>query len=378
MEMISFFVIILLTLLLFCAYVAFAQWRNTRDKATPWYIGYLLAADFHYFRQFWIDLARDHGYPYPPDLPLRWDSPLSYLSLCCYILFLAKILDFQRQSAKLNRLFQFFACFYLVMLLVHISMQLIWGYSTANSLYQGARILMFPLMVYAIAFLFRHTVHFYQKLILIGCLFLVGGMLSAILTELVPWHDPLIDIIRVFHTPWGNAYFYHMKVGIFFDVICFSWALTLMQKEKMMAGSKSDPMVIQPNVARFVAVEPLVQFKKKEQEIFIQQVDDFLSKNYANETMGVQDLAKQIFLSPSQATRRIKEITGLTTEQYIRHYRLSKAYHLLKDPSKSITEVALDVGFKDVPHFSTCFKRQFGVSPSELRKNAGKVKEDAG
>ena len=169
-----------------------------------------------------------------------------------------------------------------------------------------------------------------------------------------------------------------MKVGIFFDVICFSWALTLMQKEKMMAGSKSDPMVIQPNVARFVAVEPLVQFKKKEQEIFIQQVDDFLSKNYANETMGVQDLAKQIFLSPSQATRRIKEITGLTTEQYIRHYRLSKAYHLLKDPSKSITEVALDVGFKDVPHFSTCFKRQFGVSPSELRKNAGKVKEDAG
>jgi AraC-like DNA-binding protein len=131
-------------------------------------------------------------------------------------------------------------------------------------------------------------------------------------------------------------------------------------------------------VARFVAVEPLVQFKKKEQEIFMQQVDDFLNENYSNEAIGVQDLAKQIYLSPSQATRRIKEITGLTTEQYIRHYRLSQAYNLLKDPNKSITDIALDVGFKDVPHFSTCFKRQFGKSPSEMRKNAGKVKEDAG
>ncbi|WP_373551450.1 helix-turn-helix domain-containing protein [Haliscomenobacter sp.] len=378
MEMISFFTICLLTLLLFCSYVAYAQWRNTRDDATPLYIGYLLAADLHYLRQFWIDLARDHGYPYPPDLPLRWDSPLSYLSLICYILFIAKILDFQQQAPRLNRLFKSFALGYLILLVTHIVMQLLWGYSAANGLYQGARILMFPVMVLAIVFLYRHAVQFYQKLILLGCLFLVGGMISAILTEFAPWQDPLLDIIRAFQTPWGTFYFYHMKVGIFLDVICFSWALTLLQKRKMMAGAKTDPMIIQPNVARFVAVEPLLQFKKKEQEIFMQQVDDFLSKNYADEAMGVQNLAKQIYLSPSQTTRRIKEITGLTTEQYIRHYRLTRAYTLLKDPNKSITDIALDVGFKDVSHFSTCFKRQFGKSPSEMRKNAGKVKEDAG
>ncbi len=378
MEMISFFTICLLTLLLFCSYVAFAQWRNTRDDATPWYIGYLLAADLHYLRQFWIEVAQLYAYPSPPDLPLRWDSLLSYLSLICYIMFLAKVLGYQTQAPQLNRIFHGFARLYLVLFFMHIGMQMVWGYTTANLMYQGARILMFPIMLYTIVFLRRHAVQFYQKLILLGCLFLVGGMLSAILTMLVPWYDPLPDIIRAFQTPWGTFYFYHMKVGIFLDVICFSWALTLIQKYKMMDAAKADPMVIQPNVARFVAVEPLVHFKKKEQEIFMENVDDFLSKNYANEAVGVQDLAKQIYLSPSQATRRIKEITGLTTEQYIRHYRLIQAYHLLKDPNKSITDIALDVGFKDVPHFSTCFKRQFGKSPSEMRKNAGKVKEDAG
>lgn len=372
MEAISFFMICLITLLFFCAYVAFAQWRNTRDTATPWYIGYLIAADLHYLRQFLIDIARDHGYPYPPDLPLRWDAPLSYFSLICYIVFLAKVLDFQAQAPRLNRMFHGFAHLYLVLLIVHIGMQIFLGYNSANLLYQGARILMFPVMLYAIIFLRRHAVYFYQKLILLGCLFLVGGMFSAILTEIVPWHDPLPDIIRVFQTSWGTFYFYHMKVGIFLDVICFSWALTLLQKHKI-AQAQSDPMVVAPDAARFVAVPSGISFKEKEQDEFMLQVNHFLSENYTDENVGVQQLAQGVYLSVSQTNRRIKEKTGLTTEQYIRQYRLEQAYEKLMNSRKSVTEIAMDVGFKDMAHFSTCFKRQFGMSPSEIRRNGGQI-----
>jgi len=346
MEAMSFFMICFIAILFFCAYVAFAQWRNTRDAATPWYIGYLIAVDLHYLRQFLIDIARDHGYPYPLDLPLRWDTPLSYLSLIAYILFLSKVLNFQAQAPRLHLIFRGFALVYLALLVLNLLLQIMLGFTTANLAYQISRILMFLVMIVAIIFLRRRAIYLYQKLILLGCLFLVGGMLSAILTEYTPRYDLIHDIIRAFPTPWGTFYFYHMRVGILLDVICFSWALTLLQKHKMLAEAKTDPMIIQPNVARFVEVEPLIGFKKKEQEIFIQQVDDFLGKNYSNEVIGVQDLAKQIYLSPSQTTRRVKEITGLTTEQYIRHYRLSKAYHLLKDPNKSIRDIALDVGFK--------------------------------
>ena len=99
----------------------------------------------------------------------------------------------------------------------------------------------------------------------------------------------------------------------------------------------------------------------------------FLSKNYGDENVGVQQLAQGVYLSVSQTNRRIKEKTGLTTEQYIRQYRLEQAYEMVMNSRKSVTEIAMDVGFKDMAHFSTCFKRQFGVSPSEIRRNGGQI-----
>ena len=67
----------------------------------------------------------------------------------------------------------------------------------------------------------------------------------------------------------------------------------------------------------------------------------------------------------------MKELTGLTTSEFIRNIRLEQAITLLKEGKINITQVAYAVGYNNQTHFSTVFKRQYGMTPSEyLAKNS--------
>ncbi|MEM6770186.1 MAG: helix-turn-helix transcriptional regulator, partial [Bacteroidota bacterium] len=57
---------------------------------------------------------------------------------------------------------------------------------------------------------------------------------------------------------------------------------------------------------------------------------------------------------------------GAPPHKWIMERRLLEAYEILKHQPTSVTRVALDLGFKDLPHFSRRFKGRFGVSPSSL------------
>ena len=61
----------------------------------------------------------------------------------------------------------------------------------------------------------------------------------------------------------------------------------------------------------------------------------------------------------------MKEMTGLPVSEFIRNIRLEQAVRLLEDQKINVTQVAYAVGFSNLAHFSTVFRKQFGVSPSE-------------
>jgi len=73
---------------------------------------------------------------------------------------------------------------------------------------------------------------------------------------------------------------------------------------------------------------------------------------------------KMMHMSRTQLHRKIKEITGLSTTEFIRSIRLREAAKLLKLNSDYVTQVGYQIGFSDHSYFSKCFKKQFGVSPS--------------
>lgn len=81
-------------------------------------------------------------------------------------------------------------------------------------------------------------------------------------------------------------------------------------------------------------------------------------------------------MSRSTLTRKLKAITGKTPLDFIRHLKMEKACQLLNDRNKTISEVALMLGYYDRKYFTICFKEEFGITPSEYRNMSAIDKQD--
>ena len=108
------------------------------------------------------------------------------------------------------------------------------------------------------------------------------------------------------------------------------------------------------------------QHKKSNKHIFIEEVEQFIKENIENE-INVEILAKAFHVSERQLHRNIKSAFALTPAKLIKEIRLQTAMTFIQEGRYStITEVALNAGFKHPTTFATLFKQRFGNSPSEL------------
>ncbi|QTP57463.1 AraC family transcriptional regulator [Billgrantia antri] len=85
-----------------------------------------------------------------------------------------------------------------------------------------------------------------------------------------------------------------------------------------------------------------------------------------------QALADAIHLGQSQLHVLFQRQFGITPQQYVMRRRLSWACHWLRHTRRSISEIALDLGFSDVSSFSRAYRRHRGIAPSEERKVANR------
>lgn len=99
---------------------------------------------------------------------------------------------------------------------------------------------------------------------------------------------------------------------------------------------------------------------------FMEKVRSVIQANLSDPEFQVNDLCREMAMSRSSLFNKLKSLTGEGPGDYIRIFRLNKAKTLLESHSKSISEVADEVGFADAKYFSVSFKKQFGVSPSRV------------
>ena len=100
---------------------------------------------------------------------------------------------------------------------------------------------------------------------------------------------------------------------------------------------------------------------------FIQKLKNILDSNLSNENFGVSELASEAGISRSQLHRRLNDLIGNSSSQFIREYRLQKAMEMLKLNSGTASEIAYQVGFSSPTYFSTAFKNLYGYSPGEVK-----------
>lgn len=83
----------------------------------------------------------------------------------------------------------------------------------------------------------------------------------------------------------------------------------------------------------------------------------------------VEEMAALAGMGTTLFNEKVKSYSGFSPLSYLINIRISEAIKLLKDPSISLTDIALDTGFYSSQHFSTTFKKLTGYTPSQFRKN---------
>ena len=88
----------------------------------------------------------------------------------------------------------------------------------------------------------------------------------------------------------------------------------------------------------------------------------------SSEKIDIGYLADNMCMSKSTLYRKMKALTGLSTNEYVRKIKMQHAERLLLEGRYNISEVAFRVGINSVVYFRQCFKEEFGVLPSEYLK----------
>ena len=108
---------------------------------------------------------------------------------------------------------------------------------------------------------------------------------------------------------------------------------------------------------------------KGNDELLMERIMKSVNKNLSNSDFNVDMLTQDVGISRAQLHRKMKEMTGISTSEFIRNIRLEQAARLLKEQKINVTQVAYTVGFSNLAHFSTIFRKHFGVAPSEYANN---------
>ena len=104
---------------------------------------------------------------------------------------------------------------------------------------------------------------------------------------------------------------------------------------------------------------------KGNNDALMERVMKYMNEHLTDPDLNVEKLTEDVGISRAQLHRKLKEIAGVSAGEFIRNLRLEQAARLIEEGQINITQVAYSVGFSNQTHFSTVFKKHYGMSPSE-------------
>lgn len=140
----------------------------------------------------------------------------------------------------------------------------------------------------------------------------------------------------------------------------------LVEKERPGFQQIASGMVVKL-LGYIVSFQKRKEFSGKPIAKVIEQVRFLMRQNIEME-FNMEDLAKQHHVGYSYFRKMFKKYTGVSPAQYHLQLRIIRAKELLISTDKTVSEIAFQLGFQNIYHFSMLFKKKTGLSPTEFRK----------
>jgi AraC family transcriptional regulator len=100
----------------------------------------------------------------------------------------------------------------------------------------------------------------------------------------------------------------------------------------------------------------------------LRKAEDYVAAHLSEE-IPIEALAELVELSPSHFAHVFKETTGMPPLQFITRQRITRAQQLIRETSRSLIDVGLEVGYNSPSHFAQVFRRVVGVTPTQFRSS---------
>lgn len=116
-------------------------------------------------------------------------------------------------------------------------------------------------------------------------------------------------------------------------------------------------------------LEPAEVEMASQDEIFLAKLLNFMENNIDNSELTVEDMVSEMAFGRTVFFNKLKGLTGLAPIEFIRELRIKRAAQYLKSGEYNISQVTYMVGMSDSRYFSKCFKKVYGMTPSEYKKS---------
>jgi AraC-like DNA-binding protein len=154
------------------------------------------------------------------------------------------------------------------------------------------------------------------------------------------------------------------KENIFEDAITLATRMCDIIKESFVITSEVNALYESENRNATIDKES-VRVLKARDEKFLTQLMDFIEDKWHKSDFDVSFFSKAMGYSKSQLNRKLKTLTGLSPNNFLKEFRLHKALQLLYKQQGNISEIAFETGFNSAAYFSKCFFDKYHILPSK-------------
>ena len=132
----------------------------------------------------------------------------------------------------------------------------------------------------------------------------------------------------------------------------------------------SKPLIIFTDCGR--TIKPFSMPLKRQDIRQIRKAKTIVTENF-DKHITIPELAKRTGISETKLKEGFRELYGESIHDYLLQLRIAKAKHLLSTTAFTIIDITYHVGYSNVTHFSSMFKKEVGIPPTEWRKKHRKV-----